>query len=147
MAAAALALVSCGGGDSDSGAGPSEEVRALLRTVPSDALAVAVRRSCAEAVSLLDSSAALRSLGYGGLEDSPAVISWTFDGKLSPVLAVDAGRTQARAEAAGAAAELAGSLGLHAEWYAADSLVGRHAVLVLTGSEALMTAERDKIGQ
>lgn len=147
MAAAALALVSCGGGDSDSGAGPSEEVRALLRTVPSDALAVAVRRSCAEAVSLLDSSAALRSLGYGGLEDSPAVISWTFDGKLSPVLAVDAGRTQARAEAARAAAELAGSLGLHAEWYAADSLVGRHAMLVLTGSEALMTAVRRHISE
>lgn len=133
-------LASCGGADGGTQPGVPEEVLALLKTVPSDALALSLRNSSSEACALLDSSAVLHALDCGRLADSPAVISWSFDGELSPVLAIDAGRSQADRTAASELRSDADSLGLHSCLYAADSLVGRHAILVISPSDALLAA-------
>lgn len=139
IAIAATILSSCSGGKAGAGAEAPEEVSRLLHTVPSDALAVSVR-SCAEAVAMLDSADVLRNLDYGRNANSPAVISWCFDGSLSPVLAIDAGRSSAGISSARQIVSKADSLGLFTAYYAPDSLVGRHAILVITPSEALLTA-------
>lgn len=140
MAIAAIALSSCSGGEAGESVEAPEEVIRLLHTVPSDALAVSVRSSCTEAVSLLDSADVLRSIDYGRNGNSAAVISWCFDGELSPILTIDAGRSSAGISSARQIASRADSLGLFTAYYAPDSLVGRHALLVMTPSEALLTA-------
>ena len=147
LALAFAVLTSCGGGKKAEGLQAPEEVRCLLRTVPSDALAIVSRGRCADALALLDSAALLRMPDYGRLEGSQAVISWSFNGELTPVLAVDAGRSQADHAAARSVARLADSLGLFSAYYAPDSLVGRHAVLVLTPSDAQLTAVRRHVAE
>lgn len=137
---AVASLSSCGSGRTGEGTDAPEEVMNLLRAVPSDALAVSVKNSCSDAVSLLDSTNVFRSLDYGRVGNSPAVISWCFDGELSPVMAIDAGRSGAGMSAARALEDRADSLGLFTAYYAPDSLVGKHAMLVMTPSEALLTA-------
>lgn len=138
-AAAALSLVACSGSTDGAGDIP-EETLSLLHTVPSDALAVSVRRSCSDAVALLDSASALRSLDYGRFDGARSVLSWCYDGDLSPVLAFDTGKSQAGADEAERIMHDADSLGLHSRWYEPDSRTGRRSVLVLTPSEALLTA-------
>ena len=137
---AALALVSCGRTHGGGSGEIPEETLSLLRTVPSDALAVCARNSCSEAAALLDPASALRSLDYGRFAGAKAVVSWSYDGSLSPVLAFDTGRSQAGAAEAVRIRKDADSLGLQSCWYAPDSLVGRRSILVLTPSEALLTA-------
>ena len=138
-AAAALTLVACSGSTDGAGDIP-EETLSLLHTVPSDALAVSVRRSCSDAVALLDSASALRSLDYGRFGGARSVLSWCYDGDLSPVLAFDTGKSQAGSDEAERIRHDADSLGLHSRWYEPDSRTGRRSVLVLTPSEALLTA-------
>lgn len=140
MAIAVIIISSCGSGATKDKTEAPEEVMELLHTVPSDALAISVRRSCSDAVSLLDSAAVLRMVDYGRNADSPAVISWCFDGDLSPILAIDAGRSSSAEASAHAMMSGADSLGLFSAYYAPDDLGGRHSIMVITPSEALLTA-------
>lgn len=146
-AAVLAVLVACGGGNGNGDVQTPPEVQSLLRTVPSDALAIVSRDRCSDALALLDSVDRLRTLDLGRLGSSQAMISWSFNGELTPVLAVDAGRSQSDNASARAAAALSDSLGLFAAFYAPDSLVGRHAVLIVTPSDAQLTAVRRHISE
>lgn len=68
----------------------------LLRTVPTDALVVVPASSLESGLALaLDSANVLRSLDWGRLKDNDAVVSFVYNSKLSPVVCIEAGRSEA----------------------------------------------------
>ena len=72
------------------------EESALLRTVPSRAVAVMHFNHCERALEfLLDSTSVFRRLDYGRLGDSEMILSYDYSAGLIPLLAVDAGRAGA----------------------------------------------------
>ena len=72
------------------------EESALLRTVPSRAVAVMHFSHCERALEfLLDSTSVFRQLDYGRLGDSEMILSYDYSAGLIPLLAVDAGRASA----------------------------------------------------
>ena len=67
---------------------------AVLKTVPSRAIAVAHFSRADKALALFtDSTSVFRRLDLGGLHDSEACLSWVYSADLVPVLAIDAGRS------------------------------------------------------
>lgn len=89
---ALAALASCSPRPTDKGEEVHSQVLELMQTVPSDALAVICRDECEDALSLIDSNNVLHKLDLGELSDSPAVISFSYEGSLRANMAIDAGR-------------------------------------------------------
>ncbi len=143
LAAVLVTLSSCGvdaGNGDDDAPALSQESGILLSGVPSDALAIAARERCSEAVALLDSTHLLRRIAYGKLDKSKAIISWSYNSSLTPVLTIDVGRSNSNSEEASRICSQADSLGLYWRFYRADSLGIKRSMLILCPSESLMTA-------
>lgn len=107
------------------------EESALLRTVPSRAVAVMHFGRCEAALEfLLDSTSVFRQLDYGRLGDSEMVLSYDYSAGLIPLLSVDAGRASAdTSSTVRKILQQAESLKLNA-LYTADLLPKRAAVLL-----------------
>ena len=87
-------LVSCGGN-------VEGEQSSLYSAVPSRSVAVMHFDSCEDALSLLlDSTSVFRSLDYGRLGGTEAVLSYDYSAGLIPLLVLDAGRSSADTSAA-----------------------------------------------
>lgn len=85
----ALMLVSCARVS-------APEETSLLRTVPSRAVAVMHFGHCGHALELLlDSTSVFRQLDYGRLEGAEMILSYDYSAGLIPLLALDAGRSDA----------------------------------------------------
>ncbi len=136
---AAVLLVSCARVQ-------APEESALLRTVPSRAVAVMHFNRCEPALEfLLDSTSVFRQLDYGRLGDEEMILSYDYSAGLIPLLAVDAGRAGADTSAAvRKVLQQAEELKLN-PLYTADLLPKRAAVLLSPSraaiDEALMHIE------
>lgn len=86
--ASLVLLISCGG--SKEKAAESSE---LLKTVPSDAIALVSLDRCEKGLaSVLDSSDVLRRVDYGHLSGADAILSTGYIGTVEKLLSIDAGR-------------------------------------------------------
>lgn len=145
--AAVLSMAACGRNASDENSQMSDSVRALVSTVPSDALAICCRTKTADAVSLLDSTQTLAGMDYGRLQNSVAVISWSYNGHLVPTLAIEIGRSKADQNAARLCSANADSLGLHSLIQLGDTLRSKRSYLIITPSDAQLNAVRRHISE
>lgn len=107
------------------------EESALLRTVPSRAVAVMHFNRCERALEfLLDSTSVFRQLDYGRLGDAEMILSYDYSAGLVPLLSVDAGRANAdTSSAVRKILQQAETLKLNA-LYTGDLLPKRAAVLL-----------------
>ena len=129
-----LAVISCGQ--------PAVEkhVPELMGFVPSDALAVASYDRVCDVLTLIDTASPLRTVDYGRLRNSKAVLSLCYTTSLTPILAIDTGK--ATADTTGNVAAIlaqADSLGIRAE-YIHDG--GQRGALVLSTSLAELNSTR-----
>ena len=125
-----------------------EERRApeLLAAVPSDALAVICYDRLSEGMRLLDSTSVLHRLDLKAFKNARMALSFCYNGSLVPVLALDAGRAEAdSASATAALLTQAASLRLHAEYIRPDAEARRRGFVVITPSDAQLTAVRRHI--
>ena len=115
----------------------------LIAAVPSDALAVICYDHCQEGMRLLDSTSVLHKLDLSAFKNERMALSLCFNGSIVPVLALDAGREQADSVSAvsGLLAQ-AESLRLHAEYVAPDAEAKRRGFVLITPSDAQLTAVR-----
>jgi len=138
FAAFLFSLVSCGGGGSSSGGGETPEVPALFSAVPSDALSIAYASSAREVLSSLsDSSSVFYKLRLG---DSPAVLSFSYYGELSPMMAVEVGKSSPEDSSSAAFRLLSGAktAGLQCKYYPPQGEEGKEGFIVLSPSTAHM---------
>lgn len=143
-----LTLVSCGQEDGGGSVQYTGNLPEILQTVPSDALAVICTEKCSRAMGLLDSAHVLRSIDYGRLKNADAALSWSYNGSLVPVLAIDTGKNQADTSSAAASIlSQAARLRLYSEYYRPDRESGRNGYIILTTSEAELTAVRRHISE
>lgn len=115
----------------------------LIAAVPSDALAVICYEHCSEGLRLLDSTNVLHKLDLSDFRNARMALSLCYTGSLVPVLALDAGR--AEADSASVVNKLlaqAASLRLQAEYVRPDVEAKRRGFVLITPSDALMTAVR-----
>ena len=139
-----LALASCGQPARKAGA-VREERRTpeLLAAVPSDALAVVYYDELEDGLPLYDSTSILHQLDLSAFKRAHMALSLCYNGSLVPVLAVDAGRTEADSvSAVNTLLAQAGTLRLHAEYIRPDKEAGRRGFVLITPSDAQMTAVR-----
>lgn len=142
-------LFACGNPTPKAGA-VREERRTpeLLAAVPSDALAVICYDHCAEGMRLYDSTGVLARLDLAAFKNARMALSFCFNGSLVPVLALDCGRAEAdSASAVNTLRAQAASLKLHTEYFPPDLESGRRSFLVITPSEAQLTAVRRHLGE
>lgn len=148
---ATLLFASCNSGEGEDSVETSQTSLGLIATVPSDALAIVLRSKCEEALTLLESSDKLRTLNFGCLLKSPALLSWTYDGKLSALLTLDLGRTEAHKAAAESLVEEAADYGIFTLLIdASDSLSPlqtKRSMLLLSSSEVILNAAEVHINE
>ncbi|MBO4606147.1 MAG: hypothetical protein J5667_06410 [Bacteroidales bacterium] len=141
--AVSILLSSCqwfGGRDSGDSV-PEVKGFELLSYVPSDACGVIVcEKVVAGLETLFDSGSVFRELSYGRLADSKMVISYHFVGSLTPMIAVDAGKSQADAKQAAEIIESAAAHDLHARIVQKASKYGRRSVLLISPSDPILDA-------
>ena len=128
--------------------GDTRRVPELLAAVPSDALAVICYDRLEEGLPLLDSTNVLRQLNLTAFKQSPMALSLCYNGSLVPVLALDAGR--AEADSASAVSTLlaqAANLKLQAEYVRPDAETKRRGFLLITPSNAQLTAVRRHLSE
>lgn len=140
---AALPLLFACGNPSPKGSGAREERRVpeLLAAVPSDALAVICYDHLEEGLRLLDSTSVLHKLNLTAFRQSRMALSLCYNGSLVPVLALDTGR--AGADSVSAVSTLlaqASTLKLLTEYIRPDAESKRHGFLLITPSDAQLTA-------
>ncbi len=143
-------LAACGNPPRKAGA-VREERRTpeLLAAVPSDALAVLCYDHCADGMRLYDSTSVLAQLNLSAFKNARMALSLCYNGSLVPVLALDCGRTEST-DSVSAVTTLraqAATLKLHTEYFPPDKESGRRGFLVITPSEAQLTAVRRHIGE
>ena len=115
----------------------------LLAAVPSDALAVICYDRLSEGMRLLDSTSVLHRLDLKAFKNAKMALSLCYNGSLVPVLALDAGRAEAdSASAAGALLAQAAALRLQAEYIRPDAETRRRGFVLITPSDAQLTAVR-----
>lgn len=128
--------------------GDVRRVPELLAAVPSDALAVVCYDRLEEGLPLLDSTNVLRQLNLTAFKQSHMALSLCYNGSLVPVLALDAGR--AEADSASAVSTLlaqAANLKLQAEYVRPDAETKRRGFLLITPSNAQLTAVRRHLSE
>lgn len=141
--AASLLLLSCGQNRNQEGSSvPEVKGFELLSHIPSDACGVIVcDKAAAGLENIMDSRSVFREFSYGALADSKMVISYHFQGELIPMLAIDAGKTQAAVRNAAPVMEAAAEFGLQSRLVAAPARKrGSRSVLLLSPSEPLIDA-------
>lgn len=140
----------CGGGSGKPDAPlPERRIPELIAAVPSDALAVMCYDRCAEGLALYDSTSVLHRLDLSAFKNARMALSLCYAGSLMPVLAVDAGRSEA-ADSASAVSGLlaqAAALKLQAEYVRPDSGTRRRGFVVITPSSALLQAVRRHLSE
>ncbi|MCR4823970.1 MAG: hypothetical protein K5849_01295 [Bacteroidales bacterium] len=116
----------------------------LIAAVPSDALAVLCYDRCAEGLALYDSTSVLHQLDLSAFKNTPMALSLCYNGSLVPVLALDAGRTEAvdSASAVNGLLGQAAALRLKAEYIRPDLEAKRRGIVIITPSNAQLTAVR-----
>ena len=113
----------------------------LLSYVPSDACGVIVcEKAGAGLENLFDSGSVFRELAYGRLADSRMVISYHFVGELIPMIAVDAGKSQADSKQAVEIMESAAEHELEARIVQKPTRYGRRNVLLISPSGPILDA-------
>lgn len=119
---------------------PVSNLPELMRTVPSDALAVLDYSRCDKGMQMqLDSNTALSKLDLKGFRSSRMVLSYVFMGGLVPVLAIDAGRASADTTAdVRALLAQADTLKLSSSFLAGGIPGGKRAVVLISTSEAAL---------
>ena len=128
--------------------GDVRRVPELLAAVPSDALAVVCYDRLEEGLPLLDSTNVLRQLNLTAFKQSHMALSLCYNGSLVPVLALDASR--AEADSASAVSTLlaqAANLKLQAEYVRPDAETKRRGFLLITPSNAQLTAVRRHLSE
>lgn len=140
--AVSLLLSSCWfAGNSSGDSVPEVKGFELLSYVPSDACGVIVcEKVTAGLENLFDSGSVFRELAYGRLGDSKMVISYHFVGNLIPMIAIDAGKSQADSKQAVEIMETAAELELQARLVQKASKSGRRNVLLISPSAAIIDA-------
>ena len=142
-------LFACGNPPRKAGA-VREERRTpeLLAAVPSDALAVLCFDRCADGMRLYDSTSVLAQLNLTAFKNARMALSLCYNGSLVPVLALDCGREEADSVSAVSALRAqAANLKLHTAFFPADKEAGRRSFIVITPSEAQLTAVRRHLGE
>lgn len=140
-----LLLSACGGNGGHTDKPLSERrIPELIAAVPSDALAVLCFDHCAEGLAYYDSTSVLHQLDLSAFKNASMALSLCYNGSLVPVLALDAGRTEAAdsASAVSGLLEQAASLRLKAEYVRPDPEAKRRGFVVITPSNAQLTAVR-----
>lgn len=115
----------------------------LIAAVPSDALAVICYDRLSEGMRLFDSTSVLQRLNLTAFKNARMALSLCYNGSLVPVLALDAGR--AEADSVSAVSTLlaqAATLQLQAEYVRPDPEAKRRGILLITPSNAQLTAVR-----
>ena len=137
-------LLACGGGAGKSASAPQERhIPQLLAAVPSDALAVICHDHCVEGLRLYDSTSVLHQLDLSAFKNTRMALSLCFNGSLVPVLALDTGRAPADSlESVSALTAQAAGLRLRTEIVAPDPEARRDGFLLITPSDAQLTAVR-----
>lgn len=140
--AASLLLSSCWlVGDSSGDSIPEVKGFELLNYIPSDACGLIVcEKATAGLENLFDSGSVFRELSYGRLGDSKMVISYHFVGQLVPMIALDAGKSQAAIKEAQAVIDAAAALELQAKIVQKPEKRGRRSVLLISPNAALIDA-------
>ena len=140
--AASILASSCWFSGNNSGESISEvKGFELLSYVPSDACGVIVcEKAAAGLENLFDSGSVFRELAYGRLADSRMVISYHYVGALIPMIAVDAGKSQADSKQAVEIIESAAELELEARIVQKSTRYGRRNVLLISPSGAILDA-------
>lgn len=138
-------LFACGNPPRNAGAVREERrIPELIAAVPSDALAVVCYDRLSEGMRLLDSASVLHKLDLSAFRNARMALSLCYNGSLVPVLALDAGRTEAT-DSASAVSNLlaqAATLRLHAEYVRPDAEARRRGFVLVTPSDAQLTAVR-----
>ena len=137
-------LFACGGGARNDGAVPQQRhIPELLAAVPSDALAVICHDRLAEGLRLYDSTSVLHQLDLSAFKNARMALSLCYNGSLVPVLALDTGRAPAdSSESVLALLGQAATLRLRTEYVAPDPEARRDGFLLITPSDAQLTAVR-----
>ena len=146
----ALPLLLCCGNPARKTDAPVQEKRIpeLLAAVPSDALGVICFDRCAEGLRLYDSTSVLQKLDLSDFKNARMALSLCYNGSLVPVLALDTHRAEADSAAAlKALTEQAASLKVFSHYFEPDPAAGRQGMLILSPSEAQITAVRRHVTQ
>ena len=146
----ALPLLLCCGNPGRKTDAPVQEKRIpeLLAAVPSDALGVICFDRCAEGLRLYDSTSVLQKLDLSDFKNARMALSLCYNGSLVPVLALDTHRAEADSAAAlKALTEQAASLKVFSHYFEPDPAAGRQGMLILSPSEAQITAVRRHVTQ
>ena len=146
----ALPLLLCCGNPARKTDAPVQEKRIpeLLAAVPSDALGVICFDHCAEGLRLYDSTSVLQKLDLSDFKNARMALSLCYNGSLVPVLALDTHRAEADSAAAlKALTEQAASLKVFSHYFEPDPAAGRQGMLILSPSEAQITAVRRHVTQ
>lgn len=133
--AALLTVISCGRSSVE------KHIPELLDFVPSDALVVASYDRVCDVLTLIDTASPLRTIDYGRLRNSKAILSMCYTTSLRPILAIDAGK--ASADTSGNVASIlaqADSIGLRAA-YVHDG-ARRGALIISSSVTELNSAQR-----
>ncbi|MBR5076010.1 MAG: hypothetical protein IKX28_03245 [Bacteroidales bacterium] len=140
-------FLSCGNPARKDGA-PVQQKRIpeLLAAVPSDALGVICNDRCSEGLRLYDSTSVLHKLDLSDFKNARMALSLCYSGSLMPVLALDT--RKAEADSAAALNNLlaqAASLKLYSHYFEPDEETGRTGMVVISPSDAQITAVRRHI--
>ena len=115
----------------------------LIAAVPSDALAVICYDRLSEGMRLFDSTSVLQKLDLTAFKNAGMALSLCYNGSLVPVLALDAGRAEADSvSAVNTLLAQAATLRLQAEYVRPDTEARRRGFVVITPSNAQLTAVR-----
>ena len=144
LLAALPLLFACGNPSAKTDAArDARRIPELLAAVPSDALAVVCYDRLEEGLRLLDSTSVLRQLNLTAFKQSKMALSLCYNGSLVPVLALETGR--AEADSVSAVRTLlaqAATLRLQTEYVQADAETKRRGFVLITPSDAQLTAVR-----
>ncbi|MBO4611212.1 MAG: hypothetical protein J5668_03800, partial [Bacteroidales bacterium] len=141
--AAAFLFSSCWWQSGDSSGDSVPEVKGfeLLNYIPSDACGLIIcEKAAAGLENLFDSGSVFRELSYGRLADSKMVISYHYVGELIPMIAVDAGKTQADVKQAADIIESAAEHDLQARIVQKPEKRGKRNVLLISPTAAIIDA-------
>lgn len=146
----ALPLLLCCGNPARKADAPVQEKRIpeLLAAVPSDALGVICFDRCADGMRLYDSTSVLQKLDLSDFRNARMALSLCYNGSLVPVLALDTRRAEADSAAAlNALLAQAASRKVFSHYFEPDAASGRHGMLILSPSEAQITAVRRHVSE
>jgi hypothetical protein len=144
LLAALPLLFACGNPSSKTDPARDERrIPELLAAVPSDALAVLCFDRLEEGMRLLDSTNVLHKLNLTAFKQSKMALSLCYNGSLVPVLALDAGRAEADSiSAVRTLLTQASTMRLQAEYVQPDQEAKRRGFVLITPSDAQLTAVR-----